>query len=158
MKFDTPAGVTPIDRQAVVGQPHVRVEGRMKTTGTARYAAEYHDVGPNLAYGYILGAAIAKGRITGIDLRAARAAPGVVTIVTYETAGPVGGSNFFVHRMLASPAVDHYHQPVAVVVAETFEQARAAAGALRARARLLRSCGGQGFRTHRPRGGVRRSG
>jgi xanthine dehydrogenase YagR molybdenum-binding subunit len=128
MKFDTPAGVTPIDRQAVVGQPHVRVEGRMKTTGTARYAAEYHDVGPNLAYGYILGAAIAKGRITGIDLRAARAAPGVITIVTYETAGPVGGSNFFVHRMLASPAVDHYHQPVAVVVAETFEQARAAAG------------------------------
>jgi xanthine dehydrogenase YagR molybdenum-binding subunit len=128
MKFDTPAGVTPIDRQAVVGQPHVRVEGRLKTTGTARYAAEYHDIGPNLAYGYILGAAIAKGRITGIDLRAARAAPGVVTIVTYETAGPVGGSNFFVHRMLASPAVDHYHQPVAVVVAETFEQARAAAG------------------------------
>jgi xanthine dehydrogenase YagR molybdenum-binding subunit len=127
MKFDTPAGATPIDRQSVVGKPHVRVEGRLKTTGTARYAAEYHDVGPNLAHGYILGAAIAKGRITGIDLRAARAAPGVIAIVTYETVGPVGGSNFFIHRMLAGPAVDHYHQPVAVVVAETFEQARAAA-------------------------------
>jgi xanthine dehydrogenase YagR molybdenum-binding subunit len=127
MKFDTPAGATPIDRQAAVGQPHVRVEGRLKTTGTARYAAEYHDIGPNLAYGYILGAAIAKGRITSIDLRAARAAPGVVAIVTYETAGPVGGSDFFIHRMLAGPLVDHYHQPVAVVVADTFEQARAAA-------------------------------
>jgi xanthine dehydrogenase YagR molybdenum-binding subunit len=135
MKFDTPAGATPIDRQAVVGQPHVRVEGPLKVTGTARYAAEHHDVGPNLAYGYILGAAIAKGRITGIDLKAARAAPGVITIVTYETAGRVGGSNFFIHRMLAGPAVDHYHQPVAVVVAETFEQARAAAALVAVRYR-----------------------
>jgi xanthine dehydrogenase YagR molybdenum-binding subunit len=127
MKFDTPAGVTPIDRQRVVGKPHVRVDGRLKTTGTARYAAEYHDVGANLAYGYILGAAIAKGRIAAIDLTEARAALGVIDIVTYETVGPVGGSDFFMHRMLASPEVDHYHQPVAVVVAETFEQARAAA-------------------------------
>jgi xanthine dehydrogenase YagR molybdenum-binding subunit len=127
MKFDTPAGATPIDRQRVVGKPHVRVDGRLKTTGTARYAAEYHDVGANLAYGYILGAAIAKGRIAAIDLTEARAAPGVIDIVTYETVGPVGGSDFFMHRMLASPEVDHYHQPVAVVVAETFEQARSSA-------------------------------
>jgi xanthine dehydrogenase YagR molybdenum-binding subunit len=128
MKFDTPAGTTPIDRQAVVGRPHVRVEGRLKTTGAARYAAEYHDVGQRLSHGYILGAAIAKGRITGFDLRAARAAAGVIDIVTYQTVGPIGGSEFFIQRMLASPEVDHYHQPVAVVVAETFEQARAAVG------------------------------
>ena len=75
MKFDTPAGTTPIDRQAVVGRPHPRVEGRLKTTGTATYAAEYHDVGDDLAYGYILGAAIAKGRISRLDLSIARAAP-----------------------------------------------------------------------------------
>jgi xanthine dehydrogenase YagR molybdenum-binding subunit len=127
MKFDTPAGVTPIDRQAVVGRPDVRVEGPLKTTGMATYAAEHHDVGENLAYGYILGAAIAKGRITRIDSAAARAAPGVVGVLTYETTGPVRGGNFFIQRALAGPLVDHYHQPVAVVVAETFEQARAAA-------------------------------
>jgi hypothetical protein len=39
MKFDTPAGVTPIDRQTVVGKSAPRVDGRLKTTGTARYAA-----------------------------------------------------------------------------------------------------------------------
>ena len=131
MKFDTPAGTTPIDRQAVVGRPHPRVEGRLKTTGTATYAAEYHDVGDDLAYGYILGAAIAKGRISSIDLSIARAAPGVRTIVTYETAGTLGVGDFYVQRVLAGPEVDHYHQAVAVVVADTFEQARAAAALIR---------------------------
>ncbi len=131
MKFDTPAGTTPIDRQAVVGRPHPRVEGRLKTTGTATYAAEYHDVGDDLAYGYILGAAIAKGRISRLDLSIARAAPGVRTIVTYETAGTLGVGDFYVQRVLAGPEVDHYHQAVAVVVADTFEQARAAAALIR---------------------------
>jgi xanthine dehydrogenase YagR molybdenum-binding subunit len=131
MKFDTPAGTTPIDRQALVGRPHPRVEGRLKTTGTATYAAEHHDVGDNLAYGYILGAAIAKGRISRLDLSIARAAPGVRTIVTHETAGTLGVGDFYVQRMLAGPEVDHYHQAVAVVVADTFEQARAAAALIR---------------------------
>ncbi len=131
MKFNTPAGTTPIDRQAVVGRPHPRVEGRLKTTGTATYAAEYHDVGDDLAYGYILGAAIAKGRISRLDLSIARAAPGVRTIVTYETAGTLGVGDFYVQRVLAGPEVDHYHQAVAVVVADTFEQARAAAALIR---------------------------
>jgi xanthine dehydrogenase YagR molybdenum-binding subunit len=131
MKFETPAGTTPIDRQAVVGRPHPRVEGRLKTTGTATYAAEHHDVGDDLAYGYILGAAIAKGRISRLDLSIARAAPGVRTIVTYETAGTLGVGDFYVQRVLAGPEVDHYHQAVAVVVADTFEQARAAAALIR---------------------------
>ncbi len=131
MKFDTPAGTTPIDRQAVVGRPHPRVEGRLKTTGTATYAAEHHDVGDDLAYGYILGAAIAKGRISRLDLSIARVAPGVRTIVTYETAGTLGVGDFYVQRVLAGPEVDHYHQAVAVVVADTFEQARAAAALIR---------------------------
>ncbi len=131
MKFETPAGTTPIDRHAVVGRPHPRVEGRLKTTGTATYAAEHHDVGDDLAYGYILGAAIAKGRISRLDLSIARAAPGVRTIVTYETAGTLGVGDFYVQRVLAGPEVDHYHQAVAVVVADTFEQARAAAALIR---------------------------
>ena len=131
MKFDTPAGISPIDRLAVVGRAHPRVEGKLKTTGTARYAAEYHDVAPGAAYGYILGAAIGKGRIDRIDTAAAQAAPGVHAIVTHENAGPIGRGEFYVQRILAGPMVDHYHQAVAVVVADTFEQARAAASLIR---------------------------
>ncbi len=127
MKFDTPAGTTPIDRLAVVGRAHPRVEGKLKTTGLARYAAEHHDVAPGAAYGYILGAAIGKGRIDRIDTAVARAAPGVRAIVTHENVGPIGKGEFYVQRVLAGPMVDHYHQAVAVVVADTFEQARAAA-------------------------------
>lgn len=131
MKFDSPATTNPIDRLKVVGQPVDRIDGPLKTTGTARYAYERHDVAPNAAYGYIVGAGIAKGRITAIDLAAAKAAPGVLAIVTADTAGKLdkGGKN--TAKLLAGPDVQHYHQAVAVVVAETFEQARAAAQLVR---------------------------
>ena len=131
MKFDTPAGATPIDRLTVVGRAHPRVEGKFKTTGTARYAAEHHKVAPNTAYGYILGAAIAKDRIGRIDAVEALAAPGVRAIVTHENAGPIGKGKFYVQPVLAGPTIDHYHQAVAVVVADSFEQARAAASLIR---------------------------
>ncbi|WP_028967975.1 aldehyde oxidoreductase molybdenum-binding subunit PaoC [Sphingomonas phyllosphaerae] len=131
MKFDTPAGANPTDRMAVLGKAHTHVEGPLKTTGRAKYAAEFQDAGPDLAYGYILGAAVAKGRINSIDTSAARAAPGVITIVTYKTVKPLKTGGFFVQRMLAGPQVDNYHQAVAVVVAETFEQARAASALIR---------------------------
>jgi xanthine dehydrogenase YagR molybdenum-binding subunit len=130
MKFDTPAGANPIDQLKVVGRPTDRVEGPLKTTGTATYAYEYKDVGTPPAYGYVVGAAVAKGRITSIDSRAAKASPGVLAIVTAENAGPLDKGEFYVDRALAGPMVDHYHQAVAIVVAETFEQARAAAGLL----------------------------
>ncbi|WP_061958456.1 aldehyde oxidoreductase molybdenum-binding subunit PaoC [Cupriavidus pauculus] len=126
MKFDTPAGKNPTDRMAIIGQSHDRYEARLKTTGTATYAYEYHRIATGIAYGYILGASIAKGRIRSIDTRRAEAAPGVIAVVTYQNAGPLGVGQFYVQRMMAAPNVDHYHQPVAVVVAETFEQARAA--------------------------------
>ncbi|WP_420132988.1 aldehyde oxidoreductase molybdenum-binding subunit PaoC [Rhodopseudomonas sp.] len=131
MKFDAPATTNPIDRLKVVGQPVDRIDGPLKTTGTARYAYERHDVAPNAAYGYIVGAGITKGRIRSIDLAAAKAAPGVLAIVTADTAGKLnkGGKN--TAKLLAGPEVQHYHQAVAVVVAETFEQARAAAQLVR---------------------------
>ena len=131
MKFTTPAINNPIDRLKIVGKPTSRVEGRLKTTGTATYAYEHHAPAPNAAYGYIVGAAIAKGRIVSIDLARARAAPGVVGIVTAENAGKLGIGKFYVARALAGPEVEHYHQSVAIVVAETFEQARAAAQLVR---------------------------
>ncbi|KQO85941.1 aldehyde oxidoreductase molybdenum-binding subunit PaoC [Methylobacterium sp. Leaf91] len=127
MKFDTPAGINPVDRLKVVGQPLDRVDGPLKVTGTAPYASDWHDPQANLAYGFIVGAGIAKGRVVAIDLAAANAAPGVVAIVTHENAGTLGKGEFYVQRFLAAPEIDHYHQAVAVVVAETFEQARAAA-------------------------------
>ena len=67
MKFDTPATTNPIDQLKIVGQPVDRIEGPLKTTGTRAYAYERDDVAPNAAYGYIVGAAIAKGRIVSID-------------------------------------------------------------------------------------------
>ncbi|BBK32572.1 hypothetical protein STHU_32060 [Allostella humosa] len=131
MKFDTPATTNPIDRLTVVGKPLDRVDGPLKTTGTAPYANDRHDVVANQAHGYVLGSAIAKGRIGAMDLRAAKAAAGVIAIVTAENAGKLGQGKFNTARLLAGPDIQHYHQAIAVVVAETFEQARAAAHLIR---------------------------
>jgi xanthine dehydrogenase YagR molybdenum-binding subunit len=131
MKFDTPAGINPIDRQTVIGKPHPRIEGPLKTTGSAVYSYENRAVAPNAAYGYILGAGIAKGRIASIDTAKAKVAPGVLAVITAENAGPVKASGFYVAKPLAGPEIEHYHQAIALVVAETFEQARAAAGLIR---------------------------
>ncbi|MDM0030028.1 aldehyde oxidoreductase molybdenum-binding subunit PaoC [Variovorax saccharolyticus] len=127
MRFDTPATANPIDQLKVIGQPVDRIDGPMKTSGTAPYAYERHDAAPGAAYGYVLGAAIAKGRIASIDQRLAKSAPGVIAIVTAENAGKLGKGSFNTARLLGGPLVEHYHQAIALVVAETFEQARAAA-------------------------------
>jgi xanthine dehydrogenase YagR molybdenum-binding subunit len=131
MKFDTPATTNPIDQLKVVGKPTDRIDGPYKTTGTASYAYDRHDVVPNQAYGYIVGSAIAKGRIASIDLTAAKAAPGVLAIVTAENAGKLGKGTYNTARLLGGPDIQHYHQAIALVVAETFEQARAAAQLVR---------------------------
>lgn len=130
MKFDTPAGTNPIDQLKVIGQPTDRIDGKLKTTGTATYAYEQHAAVPDPAYGYIVGAGIGKGRIAAIDSTQASQASGVIAIVTYENAGALAKGEFYVARALAGPQVDHYHQAVAIVVAQTFEQARAAANLL----------------------------
>jgi xanthine dehydrogenase YagR molybdenum-binding subunit len=132
MKFDTPAGHNPIDQMKVVGRPTDRIDGKYKTTGTAPYAYERHDVAPGQAYGVILGAGIAKGRINAMDTRRAKAAPGVITVVTtldYPEPLPLGRMN--TAHLFGGAEVAHYHQAIAVVVAETFEAARAAASLIR---------------------------
>ncbi len=131
MKFTEPASTNPIDRMTVVGRPHDRIDGPRKTTGTAPYAYERHAEAPNAAYGWIIGAAIAKGRIRSMNLDDARGAPGVLGIVTAADAGKLAKGNFNTAKLLGGPEIDHYHQAVAIVVAETFEQARAAAGLVR---------------------------
>ena len=131
MKFDTPATTNPIDQGKVVGKATDRIEGPLKTTGTAPYAYERHDVVPNQAYGYVVGAGIAKGRIALLDDSAARKAPGVLAVVTAKNAGTLGLGRFNTAKLLGGPEIQHYHQAIAVVVAETFEQARAAAQLIR---------------------------
>ena len=131
MKHDTPATTNPIDQLKVVGKAVDRVEGKLKTTGTAPYAYERHDVAPNAAYGYVVASTIAKGKISSIDVSSAKAAPGVLAVVTASDAGPLNKAGRNTARLLAGPDVQHYHQAVAVVVADTFEQARAAAQLVR---------------------------
>ncbi len=130
MKFEQAAGTNPIDRLKVVGRAHDRIDGPLKTSGRAPYAYEHHDI-QNVAYGHIVGSSVAKGRITRIDTAAAKAAPGVIAIVTAAEAGKLGKGKNNTAKLLAGPEVEHYHQAVAVVVAETFEQARAAAALVR---------------------------
>src|SRR3954451_23872572 len=127
MKFETPATTNPIDQLKVVGQPVSRIDGPRKTTGTATYAYEQHDAVPNPAYGYILGSAIAKGFVRLIDVTAARRAPGVRAVVTWQNAGKLGKARTNTAKLLAGPEIQHYDQALALVVAETFEQARTAA-------------------------------
>ena len=131
MKFDQPAGQNPIDQLKVVGRPLDRIDGPLKVTGTAPYAYERHDVAANQAYGYVLGSAIAKGRIARMDLADARRAPGVVAIVSTLDHQPLPLGPRNAAHLFGGAVIEHYHQAIALVVAETFEQARAAAGLIR---------------------------
>lgn len=131
MKFETPATTNPIDQLKVIGKPTNRIDGPLKTTGTAPYAYERHDVAANQAYGYVVGAAIAKGHIASMNLADAKAAPGVLAIVTADNAGKLTKGDFNTAKLLGGPTIDHYHQAIALVVAESFEQARAAAALVR---------------------------
>ena len=129
MEMNTPVGPNALDNdaQGLVGKPLDRVDGRLKVTGGARYAYEVLQ-GPATTYGYVVQASIGKGRIKSIDTRAAERAPGVLLVVTHRNAPAQGtGNHHEAHPVLTSPEVSYYGQPIAFVVAETFEQARAAA-------------------------------
>ena len=131
MKFDTPATTNPIDQLKIIGHPTDRIDGPLKTTGTARYAYERNDVVANPAYGYVLGSSIAKGRITSMDLSRVKAAPGVLAVVTADSAGKLDKADKNAADLLGGPEIEHYHQAIAIVVAGTFEQARAAASLIK---------------------------
>src|SRR3954447_12401177 len=112
MKFDTPATSNPIDQLKIVGKPTDRIDGPLKTTGTAPYAYERHDVVPNQAYGYVLGAGIAKGRVRRIDTSAAKRAPGVLAIVTTLETPKLGLGMMNVANLFGGDAIQHYHQAI----------------------------------------------
>src|SRR5271168_4317789 len=129
MEMDAPIGSNPLDvgAQGVVGKPLDRVDGRLKVTGGARYAYEVEQ-GPKTAYSFVVEASIGKGQIKSMDTGPAERAPGVILVLTHRNAPEQGtGNHHEAHPVLTGPEVLYYGQPVAFVVAETFEQARAAA-------------------------------
>src|SRR6202022_2138527 len=103
-----------------------RLEGRDKVTGRAPYAAEYPT--DAVLYAMPVQATIAKGTIARVDADAARALPGVVTVMTHETAEPLAPTSDPELAVLQSSAVAYRGQIVGLVVAESLEVAREAAG------------------------------
>jgi xanthine dehydrogenase YagR molybdenum-binding subunit len=113
-----------------------RIDGRAKVTGQARYAAEWP--AQDLVYGVAVNSTIAKGRILGFSLDEANAVPGVIRIITPDNRPKMRGVGLFYKDMTAPagkpfrPLYDdkvlYSGQPVALVLAETFEAAREAAG------------------------------
>src|ERR1700722_7912125 len=125
--MSNPIGPTPLDRPGgLLGQPLDRVDGPLKVTGRATYAYEYRDAGEP-AYGFAVVSSIGKGRITAIDTSAAEKSPGVLLVLTHANAPQQGARASGAVPQLADDRVLFHGQPVALVVAETFEQARAAA-------------------------------
>ena len=113
------------------GSPVVRVEGRAKVTGEARYASDFSF--PDTAYAFLLTSAIARGRIAKMDVARARAVRGVIEILTHDTmAGVLKDTAFFGNGgvqsnsilPLGSAEIFYAGQIIAVVLANSFEAAR----------------------------------
>lgn len=109
----------------VTGTPANRIDGILKVTGKASYATDYPV--KNMAYGFIFKSTISAGKIKDIDTSKALDAPGVLAILTHQNApaldvhgGIRGGA------LLQGPEIEFHGQHIGVVVAESFEQARAA--------------------------------
>src|SRR6266576_5372762 len=123
-----------IAASSVIGRPLTRIDGRLKVTGTATYAAEFER--PKLAYGMLLQSAIANGRVDKIDISAAKSAPGVIGILMRENAprfkpypddltkkGAPGESRV----PLQDDEIHYAGQHLGVIVAGSFEEATQAA-------------------------------
>jgi xanthine dehydrogenase YagR molybdenum-binding subunit len=114
----------------LLGDPVDRVDGPLKVTGTATYPSDVSY--PDMAHAALTQSTIAAGVITSIDTAAARAAPGVLAVITHENADPLAEAPT---TPLGPPPrfpfkddrIVHYGQHVAIVVAETHEQAAGAA-------------------------------
>ncbi|MTH65669.1 xanthine dehydrogenase family protein molybdopterin-binding subunit [Paracoccus shanxieyensis] len=132
MEFNAPAGENLFDHGRVTGKGISRIDGPLKVTGRAPYAYERHDVVGDQLSGYPVLATVPQGRITAIDTAAALAAPGVLGIVTALEVGEMPHPfEQNVAPLFGGDRVHHYHQAIAVVVAEEFEQARTAAALVR---------------------------
>jgi xanthine dehydrogenase YagR molybdenum-binding subunit len=118
----------------LIGHPAIRIDGRAKVTGRARYPAD--EVVANPAHAFLVTSAIARGRIRGFDLAEAQAVPGVLDILTHQNVGseaekpkPMAGGD--TTTTLESDRIWHDGQIIGIVVANTFEAAREAAHKVR---------------------------
>src|SRR5215472_10836347 len=122
---------------SIIGNPTPRIDGPLKTTGAAEYAADFHF--DHMAYAVPVGAAIASGRISGMDVSVAEKMPGVLLVLHHGNIGPLyrtvpgddNATNSEVRSAFEDEVIRHWGQYVAVVIAETLEQATAAASAVR---------------------------
>ncbi|MFG2526938.1 xanthine dehydrogenase family protein molybdopterin-binding subunit [Streptomyces sp. NPDC048516] len=120
-----------------VGRPLPRVDGRAKVTGSGRYAAEY--TLPGTVYAALVGARTACGRVTAIDTSAAENAGGVLAVLTHRNLPRIAGAPHLLPSLAghAAPgesffpmqddAVHYFGQPVAMVIADSYERAQFAA-------------------------------
>lgn len=113
----------------VLGTAAERREGPDKVTGRARYAAEH--TGAGHAYGRPVPATVASGSVRAIDTSPALAVPGVLAVLTPEDAPRLAEADDPTLAVLQNSDVPHRGWPVALVVAETIEAARAGAAAVR---------------------------
>jgi len=118
-----------------IGQPLTRRDGILKVRGEARYAADNHPAG--MLHAVLAVSSIARGRVTFLDLQAARSHPGVVEVMTPANRPPLAEdpdakTNPFMFRLdlLQNDGVRYPNQPIAVVIAETLEAATEGAALL----------------------------
>ncbi|MEU5088754.1 xanthine dehydrogenase family protein molybdopterin-binding subunit [Streptomyces sp. NPDC021356] len=132
----TTATGTRTNVQGSVGTAHTRVEGRDKVTGAARYAGEIPFA--DLAHGWLVLSTVARGRIRSVETAPVLDMPGVLTVLHHGNAprldtdfiGLLGTPPDPTCALFQNDRVSHLGWPVALVVAETSEQAREAAEAL----------------------------
>ncbi len=128
-----------------LGQSVSRIEGPMKVQGKTRFAGEFpYD---NISYAALAFSTVARGRITELDVGAAEAAPGVILVMTYKNAPRMKAPSLMMSSPTAAGASnlpvmqnDEIHwngQPIALVLAETQEQADYAASLIKATYELL---------------------
>jgi len=118
-----------------IGKPISRLEGHQKVTGIAKYAGDYD--AQDLLYGYVLNSSITKGKIAIIDTMYAKGMEGVIEVFTHENRPSTAWFDFQYADMDAPPGtvfkplkdneIKYNGQPIALVIAETFEMARYAA-------------------------------
>jgi xanthine dehydrogenase YagR molybdenum-binding subunit len=125
-----------------IGQPLTRREGILKVKGEARYAADNHP--PEMLYAVLAVSSIARGRVTSLDVQAAKAHAGVVEVMTSANRpalaeDPDAKTNPFMFRLdlLQNDQVRYANQPIAVVIAETLEAATEGAALLAPRYDVL---------------------
>src|SRR3954451_10487071 len=121
------------------GKPVNRVDGRLKEMGGAKYAGEFNV--PDLAYGVVVSSAIGKGKIKSINSKEVEQLEGVLSVFKHENVKGLAWFNFE-YKGDDAPPGEHFRylqtdeiafsmQPVALVVAETFEQARYASSCIK---------------------------